>query len=184
MEAILRLQLERVTSAQLEHILLHWPKKSHRLAETLMHSYGLPHEATPSMLMWYYNSPWKRTVLHRDGARHNIPHRHIDLLEQTIDAKVTAEMCAELAKFDGSIVVDRTRGEMTAFCQDEHANTFILNLAHDIILGRKDAAQARQVLLESDDLIHHAWPNPYRDTLQFDPIVQADDPDRITAEPN
>ncbi len=184
MEAILNLKLDRINQTAVGHIIGHWPKRSHDLAESLIHSYGLPHEATPSMLIWYYNSPWKRTVVHRDGVRHNVPRPHIDLLEQTIDTKVTPEAYTELSGFDGSIVIDRTRGEMTAYCQNEDANTFILNLAHDIVLGRKTANEARKVLVDSDDLLHHAWPNPYRDHLQFDPIIQGDDPDRITAEPN
>lgn len=184
MEAILNLHLERINQTAIGHVLSHWPKRSHRLAESLIHTYGLPHEATPSMLIWYYNSPWKRTVLHRDGVRHNIPRPHTDLLEQTIDTKISPEACSEIAKFDGSIIVDRTRGEMTAFCQDEDANTFILNLAHDIALGKTAAGEARKRLVESEELFRHLWPNPYRDELQFDPEVKADDPDRITAEPN
>lgn len=184
MESLLNLHLERINETALGHILNHWPRRSQRLAQKLIHSYGLPHEATPTVLIWYYNSPWKRTILHRDGARHNIPRPHVDLLEQTIDAKVTPEAWGELATFDGSIIVDRTRGEMTAYCENEDANTFILNLAHDIVLGRKTAREARSILFESDDLLHHLWPNPYRDELQFDPKIQADDPDRITAEPN
>ena len=184
MQAMLNLKLGRINQTGVSHILAHWPKRSHRLAESLIHSYGLPHEATPSMLIWYYNSPWKRTVLHRDGVQHNIPRPHIDLLEQTIDAKIMPDSWGELSKFDGSIIIDRTRGEMTAYCQDEEANTFILNLAHDIVLGTKTAKEARRILFDSDDLLHHVWPNPYRDELQFDPTIQAGDSDRVTAEPN
>lgn len=184
MQTLLNSKLGRINQKGVSHILAHWPKRSHRLAELLIHTYGRPHEATPSMLIWYYNSPWKRTVLHRDGAQHNIPRAHVDLLEQTVDTKVTAEAYTELSRFDGSIIVNRTRGEMTAYCQDEDANTFILNLAHDIVLGRKTAGEARKILVDSDDLLHHVWPNPYRDELQFDPTLRADDPDRVTAEPN
>ncbi|OGY30776.1 MAG: hypothetical protein A3C02_00010 [Candidatus Andersenbacteria bacterium RIFCSPHIGHO2_02_FULL_45_11] len=184
MDSRLNLKLDRINQRGVSHILAHWPKRSHRLAELLIHSYGRPHEATPSMLIWYYNSPWKRTVLHRDGARHNVPRPHVDLLEQTIDAKISPDACTQIATFDGSIVIDRTRGEMTAYCQDEDANTFILNLAHDIVLGRKTAGEAREILVDSDDLLHHVWPNPYRDELQFDPTIQAGDSDRVTAEPN
>lgn len=184
MEAKLNLRLDRISQASLEHVFVHWPKRSYRLAKLLIHSYGLPHEATPSMLVWYYNGTWKRTILHRDGAKHNIPRPHIDLLEQTIDSKVSPEACTQIANFDGSIIVDRTRGEMTAYCQDEQANTFILNLAHDIALGNKTPQEARRILIDSEDLFQHILPNPYREHLQFDPTIQAGDSDRITAEPN
>ncbi len=184
MEALLNLKFERIQETALSHILAHWPHGSECVARFLIHSYGMPHEATPSMLIWYYNGPWKRTVLHRDGARHNIPSPHIDLLEQTVDTKVSLEACSEIAKFDGSVIIDRTRGEMTAYCQNEQANTFILNLSHDIALGKKTAQEARGVLIDSDDFLHHAWPNPYRDQLQFDSNLQAGDQDRVTADPN
>lgn len=184
MEALLDIHLERINQARINQILTYWPKKSHKLAESVIHTYGLPHEATPSMLIWYYNSPWKRTVVHRDGVEHNIPRPHTDLLEQIIDTRISPEACAEIAKFDGSIAMNRTRGEMTAYCQNEAANTFILNLAHDIALGNKTPEEARAILIESDGIFHHMLPNPYKDALQFDSRVQGDDPDRITAEPN
>jgi hypothetical protein len=183
MEALINIHLQHIDEAVVRSVLEHWPKKSNRLAELLIHSYGMPHEATQTMLIWYYNSPWKKTILHRDGAYHNMPHSHVDILEQTIDAKVSPEVCSEIMKFDGSIMINRTRGEMTAYCESERANTFILNLAHDIALGRKTAREARKVLMQSEDLFRNVWPNPYREALQFEATIQADDPDRITAEP-
>ena len=102
----------------------------------MIRKYGTPYEATPTMLVWQYNGPWKRTVVHKEGARHNIPHKHADVLEQTIDAKVQIDRYQEIIKFDGSIMINRTRGEMTAYCEDEHANMLLLNLAHYISIGK------------------------------------------------
>ena len=49
-----------------------------------------------------------------------------------------------LAVFDGSVLVDRTKGEMSARCEGEAANFLALNLADDIVHGRKDVETARK----------------------------------------
>jgi hypothetical protein len=48
-----------------------------------------------------------------------------------------------LATFDGSVIPDRTRGELTAHCDHETTNILALNLSRDIIRGEKTAEQAR-----------------------------------------
>jgi hypothetical protein len=48
-----------------------------------------------------------------------------------------------LAVFDGSVLVDRTKGEMSARCEGEAANFLALNLADEIVHGKKDVATAR-----------------------------------------
>ncbi|MEO6077471.1 MAG: hypothetical protein ABIP54_01680 [Candidatus Andersenbacteria bacterium] len=145
----------------------------------------MPHEATQNMLIWHYNGPWKRTILHKEGVRHNIPHPHIDLLEQTVDAKIPANKHDDIVAFDGSIIIDKTRGEMTAFCESEHANILILNLAHDIAIGQKTSKQAREYMNKYEGPIHAMWPNPYKDSLQFTTTVLPYDQDTmITAQPD
>jgi hypothetical protein len=50
----------------------------------------------------------------------------------------------QLAIFDGSVLVDRTKGEMSARCEGEAANFLALTLAADIVHGRKDVESARK----------------------------------------
>lgn len=177
-------QFDRVAQPTVLKLVSAWPAKSRHMANSLIQTYGTPHEATPSMLIWRYNGQWKRTVLHKEGVRHNVPHPHVDILEQTVDEKIQPALTSEVMIFDGSIVIDRTRGEMTAFCESEQANIFLLNLAHDIILEKKTAEEARKVLLDASDLFHSMLPNSYRDSLRFEATVDTRDPDRSTAEPN
>ncbi len=177
-------RFDRVEQPTALALISDWPSKSQNLAYSLIRTYGTPHEATPSMLIWRYNGQWKRTVLHREGMQHNMPHPHVDILEQTVDEKIQPALSSEISKFDGSIVIDRTRGEMTAFCESEQANIFLLNLAHDIILGKKTAKEAQKTLLDASDLFHSILPNKYRDALLFTATVDTTDPDRSTAQPN
>lgn len=72
--------------------------------------YGAPNEATQTKLFWYRNGPWKRTVLSSDSVVHNWPTLHTDCLTQYLDYRVPPELIGKIAQFDGSIIVDRTRG--------------------------------------------------------------------------
>lgn len=180
----INLRFERIAQTAAASLIAHWPGKSRKVAYALIEKYGTPHEATPSMLIWHYNGPWKRTIVHRDGINHNVPYSHVDILEQTVDAKVLPAVCSEIMQFDGSIVIDRTRGEMTAYCENEQANILLLNLAHDIIIGRKTAKEATKILVDTSDFFHSILPNVYRDSLLFASTIEATDTDRVTAEPN
>jgi hypothetical protein len=43
----------------------------------------------------------------------------------------------ELAEYDGSVIVERTKGEIAARCDLEGANFLALNLAHEIVTGKR-----------------------------------------------
>lgn len=53
-----------------------------------------------------------------------------------------------LARFDGSVIVGRTTGEVSARCHDEGANSLALNLRHDIVVGARRVDEA--VLSDAD----------------------------------
>lgn len=180
-----RIDTPRIKGSAVLGLVSGWPSPSRKLAGELIRSYGMPHEATQTMLIWHYNGPWKRSVLHRDGVRHNVPHPHIDLLEQTVDALIPDHKHDEISQFDGSVIIDKTRGEMTAFCENEHSNTLILNLAHDIAIGNKTVDEAQEYMDKFEGPIHASWPNPYKESLQFTSRVLPSDVDTmITQQPD
>ena len=119
-----------------------WPSASRHVAEQLVSKYGPPHELTAQALTWHGNGPWKRTVLHRTGVKHNFPLRHEDILEQTINYRVPDEKVSKLIAYNGSLVVDHTRGELTAYCDSEAQNNIMLNLADDIVSGQRTVDEA------------------------------------------
>lgn len=134
----------RVDQQTVEEILAQWPDEPAEIAEKTIEKYGQPAEAAPSELLWYDSGPWKRTELYRDGVPHHFPKKHTDYLEQVIDYSVPPEEFDDLGRFDGSVYVDRTNGELAAKCDQEAANFLALNLAHDIITDEKTVDQARQ----------------------------------------
>jgi hypothetical protein len=119
-----------------------WPVERQVLAAHLVTRYGEPQEVTPRSVSWYDNGPWKRTILYKDGDMHRFPLPHRDVLWQTINYKVPMNKVVALMTYDGSILVDRTRGEVTAHCDSEEANTLILNIANDIVTGEDTVEQA------------------------------------------
>lgn len=120
-----------------------WPEVSQRAAKDMVQKYGEPDETTDTLWIWYDNGDWKRTVLSSKPIEHKFPKPHQDVLLQTINYDVPVDKFDELAEYDGSVIAERTAGELSARCDREEANYLALNLAHEIIEGNKSVQQAR-----------------------------------------
>src|SRR6266545_3262356 len=99
-----------------------WPEESREAAQLVIDKYGDPSE---------------------------VPASHIDAVESVLDYRVPTEKFSPLAEFDGSVVVERTAGEISARCHDEEANFLALNLAHDIVTGERTVEDARDFYAQS-----------------------------------
>jgi hypothetical protein len=126
-----------------------WPEAARSAANAMMEKYGPPDEAAASMLLWHHNGPWRRTIVYREETQHNFPTPHRDVLEQFIPYRVPVDKFDDLAAFDGSVLIDRTKGLMSARCAGEGGNFLALNLADEIIQGKKDVATARRTYAEA-----------------------------------
>ena len=173
-----------VARETVDEIVANWPDVSSKVAQTVMDTYGPPHEATPSFLIWFNNGPWKRTMLSRDPVPHDFPVPHPDLLEQIIDYQVPPEMFDELAHYDGSVIVERTKGEMSARCDAEQANFLALNLANDIVTGERTVEEARQFYGETMKAFkEEGQSDPYLEGFVFElPEGNTNDPDEQIVE--
>ena len=145
-----------------------WPAMSKKSVEQTVKAYGPPNEVAPSRLTWYYNKPWKRTVVFRDEIPHDFPQPHSDVIEQFINYQVPPEKFSEIAKFDGSVIVERTKGEVSARCDMEAANILALNMMHEIATGKKTAAEAREFYTEQTAAYVMNKPAPYAEQFQFE----------------
>ena len=97
-----------------------WPEESREAAQLVIDARGEPDEATPTQLTWLKPGPWKRIVATKAFFKHDFPAPHIDAVESVIDYRVPIDKFTPLAEFDGSVVAERTAGEMSARCHDEH----------------------------------------------------------------
>lgn len=150
-----------------EKVLANWPAQPKLSAEKIIAKYGAPKEVTDSNLIWYNNGPWKRTNVGRVESPHDFPKPHTDLMVQTIDYRVPPEKMDELAAYDGSVFVERTVGELSARCDKEEANFLALNLAHDIIIGKKTVAEARKFYTDAVAAMEKGEKPPYTQAFQF-----------------
>lgn len=144
-----------------------WNAMSAKAANLTIEQYGPPNEATQSRLIWYNNGPWKRTIVYRDEIPHDFPQPHTDVIENYINYSVPTEMFSELAKFDGSVIVERTRGEVSSRCDMEAANILALNLMNDIVTGKLSAEESRDKCCEVNSAFIMNRPAPYAEQLQF-----------------
>jgi hypothetical protein len=119
-------------------------------------------------LIWYENHPWKRTELFNDAVVHNWPTVHTDFLTQTIDYRVPPEIFHLIAMFDGSILCDRTRGEVSARCDSESANVLGMNMVHEIVTGKRTVEDARKTAVESTVAYNLGRSAPYAERILFD----------------
>lgn len=160
-----------------------WPAESRKAAEETIDKYGTPHEMTSSALIWKNVGSFKKTMVYKDAVDHQFPTPHKDVIAQVIDYKVPADKVDELAQFDGSLVFDRTRGELTARSDSEAHNIAMLNVADEVVNNKKSVSKARELLAK---LI----PGPGKiaeqpqlaERLQFVLVTQpTEDPDRPAA---
>jgi hypothetical protein len=158
-----------------------WPQARLRLAVELVMEYGRPQDATRHTISWYDNEPWTRTTLYRVGVKHNFPLPHEDVLEQTVNYRVPLGKVRDLIAYDGSLVVDRTRGELSAHCDSERQNRIMLNLADDIVTGQRsvDGALAyhAQIIRALQDRVPETY--PFRLKFKILPRSQTADPAKV-----
>lgn len=161
----------------LNQILTNWQEAPLEGAKTMINKYGYPDEATQSRLIWYNNGPWKRTILYRDTVPHNFPTPHQDFLKQTIDYNIPLYLYDDIAAFDGSVYLDRTRGEASGKCDQEEMNLLSLNLLNDIVTGRRDVQGAKLFYAQTAEMfMKNNISSPYIEGLLFPKQYNTADP--------
>lgn len=153
-----------------EEILKEWPAGPRLAGQEMMAKYGPPQEVTPHRMIWQNAGPYKRIMLTREELPHAFPLTHMDYLEHTINFNVPADKTDEVHAFDASITIYRVAGELSARCDLESNNVLTLNLAHDVIAGKKTVAAAREEFGKA--VVDRTMGNPPPSTiaLQFQPM--------------
>jgi hypothetical protein len=160
-----------------KQILSNWEDKPLKGAKTIIQKYGYPQEASMSKLIWYNNGPWKRTVVNRHTVPHHFPTPHVDFLEQTIDYWVPVHLYDEIAAYDGSVYLDRTRGEASAKCDKEKMNFLALNILNDIVTGQRNIQNAKMFYAyTAERFIKYDITSPYTEGLLFPKQYNTADP--------
>lgn len=157
-----------VEIAEVEKITQDWPESSKIAIEHTFKKYGPPNEATMSRVVWYNSGPWKRTVITWEEIPHNFPMPHVDVMEQVISYKIPLDKYDDIAKFDGSVIIERTKGEVSARCDSEAANFVAINLMHEIATGKMTVDEAKKEYAEAMSAHIMNRPSKYAQGIVFE----------------
>lgn len=165
-----------------DEILDDWDQEAVDIVQPVLDEYGDPDEAVPSRLIWHHeddDAPWKETVMFRDPVPHNFPMEHPDYLEQSIDLQIPTDQYDEIATYDGSVMLERTSGEVSARCDEEALNLLAINLTYELVNSDMTVEDARRAYAE--DAVAYKMEDeepPRTQELQFDlPEGDQGDPD-------
>lgn len=156
-----------------------WPEESKEAAQLVIDEFGEPAEMTNSMLLWHKAGTWKKIIAHKEFVEHDFPAPHIDAVESFIDYNVPTEKMNELAEFDGSVVVYRTQGEISARCHDLEANNLALNLTDAIVRSNMTADEARRYYAQEFLGYRKGDTVPFMEALRFIPNGEPEHDKRI-----
>lgn len=148
-------------------IIAKWPEMPKKAAQELMSKYGQPDEMTPSHLIWKDRGPFAKTEIQMHEIPHKFPMAHTDFLKSTVYHSVPWDKFDELAAYDGSVIVERTAGTISARCDKEEMNILALNLAHDITTGKRDVEGARRFYAETAMAFKRGERPEYTQRLMF-----------------
>jgi hypothetical protein len=167
----------RVSEESVQKYIADWPEASKEAASDMMEKYGLPEDITEKTLVWYNTAPFKRTTVTKEEVTQFFPVLHSDVLIQTVDYKVPSEKVTDLFKFDGSLIIDRTKGEISARNDQEAMNILALNLAHQIVQGGMTVKEARREYSANREAFRLGNTNQYTSGLRFVQTTNTGDPD-------
>ena len=167
-----------------ESLIAAWPATSRTAATQTIERYGPPDEHTASMLVWHDRGPFRHTIVHREAVPHAFPRMHDDVLEQVIAYRVPPELADELMSFNGSLRIDRTKGELSARCDQEAMNILAFNLADELLTTRATVTDARIAYALQAEAHAAGRPAPLAERLQFKvPASDTKDPDTPLSPP-
>lgn len=154
---------------QASEVIKDWPETAKKAANAMIEKYGEPDGVTSLMLVWEDTGPFIRTIVYKEEVDHDFPMPHKDVLEQFVHYDVPADKFDELAKYDGSVIAERTKGELSARCDKEAANILALNLADDIVQDEITVEEARQKYADNILQMLQGERPEYMSSLRFEP---------------
>jgi hypothetical protein len=164
-------------AAAVQPDLINWSKEHKEAVAKMTEQYGAPDEFTQSMVIWYNRGPWKRIVVYKEDVEHDFPGKHHDFLRQWINYKAPVNKFSDAAAFDGSIILERTRGEISVIGESEPMNYLALNLVNEVFSGRKSVKEAREFFAKAEMDNKLGIKSDYTQKLLFSPKSNTADSD-------
>ncbi|MBI3299006.1 MAG: hypothetical protein HYZ75_12620 [Elusimicrobia bacterium] len=150
-----------------EGILRSWPELSREVAGLMISEYGRPDDYSARSLIWFGNGPWKRTVVYRDPPVRRFLGRDEEVLEQVVTYAVPDERLKPLKRFSERLRVNQAAGELSIRSDSQTLNYLTLNLAHEIVVGKRSPDDAADFLDRVVRLEKAGKTSPYISGLRF-----------------
>ncbi len=144
-----------------------WPELTRKAALALIDKYGPPDEASDKWIAWNDKDQWARVAVRRDMVRDGSTQE--DFIENSVWYKVPARKRAALAKFDGSLAFDKMTDMLSARSGSEENNILALNLADEIIRGKRGVASAKRLERKTQLMTLEGKASEYTRQLLFSP---------------
>lgn len=148
-------------------IISSWPQPSRLVARAMIEKHGQPHSRSAASLTWHGLYRGKRTVVHRSSTPEGV-------VEQVVLYRVPEDKAAEVASFDERLKADQEAAELSARTESVRTSFLVLNLAHEIASGFRDAADARDFRDRQIRLSNAGKTPRYMESLLFEeplPVV-------------
>jgi len=155
-----------------EGVLDRWGAPSASAARAIIDEYGVPDDATLNRLTWNRRGPWKRTIVWNSsgfwgGAPIYRAPEDFAVMQQTVAYRLSLAAAADLTAFNGGLVIDPARGELSSRAASEALDYLALNLADEVVRGVKTVPQARATYARVVELTAAGKSSPYTSGLLF-----------------
>lgn len=138
-------QFSAWTASQREELAVAgWPETSRLMAKKMMEKYGEPDAVSALLLTWNGRGPWKRILVYREAGTGELGVRSGDVLQEFVAYEVPVGRWRALTSFGHGVSYDSPKRELSSRSDSEEKNFLALNLADQVVRGKKEAASARR----------------------------------------
>ncbi len=158
-------QAQPWTVHKVEAFINGWPDVPRLAADEMLKRYGVPDEIAGSRLQWDGRGDWLYTTVYRDE---DLPRRS-GVVEQAVRYRVPVGNWRDLSAMSMGVSYDSVEAALVASSESEETNTLALNVAVDVIKGRRGVDEARRFYRRTLDLSLSGKSSRYTRRLLFKP---------------
>lgn len=147
--------------ARAEQRIASWSETPKAMGRVMLERFGPPDGMGREALIWNERPPWKRVVVHRFPTE--------SPLEQVVGYDVPSNKVELLQALGRGVQVGPLGSEISARSSGEDLNCLALNLADEIVHGRRTPEEAREFYERIAALRSAGKSSPYLQGLHFQP---------------
>jgi hypothetical protein len=142
-----------------------WPDVPRWAADKLLEKYGVPDEIASGRLQWNDRGDRLYTTVYRDEDLM----RRSGVLEQSVRYQVPVGKWQDLSALAIGVSYDSVEAALVASSESEETNNLALNVAMDVVRGRRGVDEAREFYRRTLNLALSGKTSRYTRSLLFRP---------------